>query len=56
MRYGDNFSLSILAKHALQSRGRYSPNQLVFGTNVNLPSVIKLAPALNSFISSDVVK
>ena len=38
---------AVSAKHALQNHGRYSPNQLVFGTNVNLPSVITdLAPAL----------
>ena len=31
---------SVSAKNALQNRGGYSPYQLVFGTNVNLPSVI----------------
>ena len=48
----DSFS-----KNALQNHGGYSPNQLVFGTNVNLPSVITdLAPALESFTSSDIVR
>ena len=47
----------VSAKHALQNHGRYSPNQLVFGTNVNLPSVITdLGPALKSFTSSDIVR
>ena len=41
---------AVSAKNALQNRGGYSPNQLVFGTNVNLPSVITdLASALESF-------
>ena len=45
------------AKNALQNRGGYSPNQLVFGTNVNLPSVITdLVPALESFTSSDIAR
>ena len=48
---------AVSAKHALQNHGRYSPNQLVFGTNVNLPSVITdLGPALKSFTSSDIVR
>ena len=43
---------AVSAKNALQNRGGYSPNQLVFGTNVNLPSVITdLASALESFTS-----
>ena len=41
---------AVSAKNALQNRGGYSPNQSVFGTNVNLPSVITdLASALESF-------
>ena len=41
----------------MQNRGGYSPYQLVFGTNVNLPSVIAdLAPVLKSFTSSDIVR
>ena len=48
---------TVSAKNALQNHGGYSPNQLVFGTNVNLPSVITdLAPALESFTSSDIVR
>ena len=41
----------------MQNRGGYSPNQLVFGTYVNLPSVITdLAPVLESFTSSDIFR
>ena len=40
MRYGDNFSMGISANYALQNHGRYSPNLLVFGTKLNIPSVI----------------
>ena len=48
---------AVSAKNALQNQGGYSPNQLVFGTNVNLPSVITdLPPALESSVSSDVVR
>ena len=48
---------AVSLKNALQNHGRYSPNQLVFGTNVNLPSVITdLAPALESLTSSDIVR
>ena len=31
---------AISAKNALQNRGGYSPNQLVFGHNTNTPSVL----------------
>ena len=48
---------AVSLKNGLQNHGRYSPNQLVFGTNVNLPSVITdLAPALKSLTSSDIVR
>ena len=48
---------AVPAKNALQNHGGYSPNQLVFDTNINLPSVITdLAPALESFTSSNIVK
>ena len=48
---------AISAKNALQNHSGYSPNQLVFGTNANLPSVITdLAPVLESFTSSDIVR
>ena len=48
---------TVSAKNALQNHGGYSPNQLAFGNTVNLPSVITdLAPALESFTSSDIVR
>ena len=38
---------AVSAKNASQDHGGYSPNQLVFGTNVNLPPVITdFVPAL----------
>ena len=41
----------------MQNHGGYSPDQLLFGTKVNLPSVITdLAPALESFTSSDIAR
>ena len=46
---------AVSAKNALQNHGGYFPNQLIFGTNRNLPSVITdLAPALESFTSSNI--
>ena len=46
---------AVSAKNALQNHGGYSPNQLVFGTIVKLPSVItELAPAVESFTPSDI--
>ena len=49
--------MGIFSKNALQNHGGYSPNQLLFGTKVNLPSVITdLAPALESFTSSDIAR
>ena len=55
---GDNaLAWAVLAKLALQNYAGYSPNQLVFGTNGILPSVITdLARALESFTSSDIVR
>ena len=48
---------AVSAKNALQNQGGYSPNQLLFGKNVNLPSVISdLPPALESSSSSEVVR
>ena len=42
---------------SMHNHGRYPPNQLVFGTNANLPSVIiDLALALKSFTSTDIVR
>ena len=45
------------AKNALQNYCRYSPNQLVFGFNVNTPTVLtdKL-PALTSTTSSEIIR
>ena len=45
------------AKNALQNHGGYSPNQLVFGYNVNIPTVLtdKL-PALSSTTSSEIIR
>ena len=46
-----------LMKNAFQNHGGHSPNQSVFGTNVNSPSVITdLVPASESYISSDIVR
>ena len=58
MRNGDSaLAWAVSAKIALQNYAGYSPNQLVFGTNGILPSVITdLAPALESFTSSDIVR
>ena len=45
------------AKNALQNHGGYSPNQLVFGYNVNIPTVLtdKL-PALSTTTSSEIIR
>ena len=48
---------ALASKNALLNKGGYSPNQLVFGHNGNLPSVVTdLPPALESSTSSDIVK
>ena len=48
---------SVSAKNALQNSGGYSPNQLVFGTNTNIPTVLSdNPPALESTTSSDIVR
>ena len=48
---------AVSAKNALQNAGGYSPNQLVFGTNTNMPSVLSAAPpALESTTSADIVR
>ena len=45
------------AKNALQNQDGYSPNILVFGKNVNLPSVVdEELPALTGTTTSDVVR
>ena len=48
---------AVSAKNALQNKGGYSPNQLVFGFNTNLPSLISdLPPALSSTTSSEIIR
>jgi len=45
------------AKNALQNHGGYSPNQLVFGYNVNLPTVLTdRLPALETTTSSEIIR
>ena len=47
---------AVSAKNALQNVYGFSPNQLVFGCNVNLPSVLSSQlPALDPVCSSDLV-
>ena len=44
---------ALSAKNALLDQGGYSPNQLVFGSNVNLPSVVTdMTPAFETSTSS----
>ena len=48
---------AVSAKNALQNCGGYSPNQLVFGRNVNMPTVLEdKLPALESNTSSDIIR
>ena len=48
---------AVSVKNALQNSGGYSPNQLVFGTNTNMPTVLSAAPpALEPTTSSDIVR
>ena len=48
---------SVSAKNALLNSEGFSPNQLVFGFNPNLPSVVSdLPPALSKTTSSDIVR
>ena len=45
------------AQNALQNCGGCSPNQLVFGRNVNMPTVLEdKLPALESNTSSDILR
>ena len=48
---------AVSAKNALQNRGGFSPNQLVFGRNVNTPTILtdKL-PTLEPTTSSDIIR
>ena len=48
---------AVSAKNVLQNCGGYSPNQLVFGRNVNMPTVLEdKLPALESNTSSDIIR
>ena len=48
---------AVSAKNALQNKSGFSPNQLAFGYNINLPTVLTdLPPALESTTSSDIVR
>ena len=48
---------AVSAKNALQNHGGFSPNQLVFGRNINTPSVlIDRTPALTTVTSSDIIR
>ena len=48
---------TVNAKNSLRNAYRYSPNQLVFGRNPNLPSVINdKPPALEGTTSSEITK
>ena len=48
---------AINAKNASQNCGGYSLNQLVFGKNVNMPTVLEdTLPALESNTSSDIIR
>ena len=48
---------AVAAKNGLQNHGGYSPNQLVLGSNVNIPTVLtdKL-PALTTATQSDILR
>ena len=48
---------AVSAKNALQNHGGFSPNQLVFGRNINNPSVLTdKPPALTQATSSDIMR
>ena len=48
---------AISAKNSLQSHGGFSLNQLVFGHNINLPSVLTDdLPALETSTSNDIIR
>ena len=47
---------AVSAKNALQNHGGFSPNQLVFGHNVNTPCILtEKLPALESTTLSDII-
>jgi hypothetical protein len=47
---------AVSAKNALQNVNGYSPNQLVFGMNVNLPSVLTDRPPALESTTSDIIR
>ena len=48
---------ALSSKNTLQNKGGYSPNQLVFGYNTNLPTLLTdFPPALEGTTSSDIVR
>ena len=48
---------AISAKNSPQNHGGFGPNQLVFGHNINLPSVLTNAlPALGNSTPSDIIR
>ena len=48
---------ALSAKNALQNSGGFTPNQLVFGHNVNTPSIITdKIPALQPTTSSEIIR
>ena len=52
-----DLSWAVRAKDSLQNHGGFSPNQLVSGCNINLPSVFTNSlPALETSPSSDIIR
>ena len=48
---------AVSAKNALQNNDGFCPNQLVFGRNINIPSVlVDKLPALESSTTSDIIR
>ena len=47
---------SVSATNALQNRNGYAPNQLVFGRNVNLPSLSSVKPPALKSSTTDIVR
>ena len=48
---------ALSSKNTLTNKGGYSPNQLVFGFNTNLPTLLTdLPPAMETTTSSDIVR
>ena len=50
-------SWSVSAKNALSNNSGHSPNEMVFGFNINTPTVLNdKIPALDSYTTSDIVR